>query len=66
MFKAFGVLFSTFAPLMWYRIAALVIKYRVALMVMLLAATAFMGYHASKVQLSYEFTNAIPTDNPGT
>lgn len=33
-------------------------------MVLLLAATAFMGYHASKVQLSYEFTNAIPTDNP--
>lgn len=49
---------------MWYRIAAFVIKFRVALMVILLAATAFMGYHASKVQLSYEFTNAIPTDNP--
>jgi predicted RND superfamily exporter protein len=49
---------------MWYRIAAFVIKFRVALMVTLLAATVFMGYHASKVQLSYEFTNAIPTDNP--
>mgnify|MGYP003339522394 CR=1 FL=1 len=23
-----------------------------------------MGYHASKVELSYEFTRAIPTDNP--
>ncbi|HYD21412.1 MAG TPA: RND transporter, partial [Flavipsychrobacter sp.] len=33
-------------------------------MVTLLVATSFMGYHASKVQLSYEFTNAIPTDNP--
>ena len=49
---------------MWYRIAAFVIKFRVALMVILLAATAFMGYQASKVELSYEFTNAIPTDNP--
>lgn len=26
--------------------------------------TAFMGYHASKVQLSYDFARAIPTDNP--
>jgi predicted RND superfamily exporter protein len=49
---------------MWYRIAAFVIKFRVTLMVILLLATAFMGYQASKVQLSYEFTNAIPTDNP--
>ena len=23
-----------------------------------------MGYYASKVKLSYEFTRAIPTDNP--
>jgi predicted RND superfamily exporter protein len=28
-----------------------------------LAATGIMGYYASKVELSYEFTNAIPTDN---
>ena len=49
---------------MWYRIAAFVIKFRITLMVTLLVATSFMGYHASKVQLSYEFTNAIPTDNP--
>ena len=32
-------------------------------MVLLLVATAFMGYEASKVQLSYEFSRAIPTDN---
>lgn len=33
-------------------------------MIILAAATAVMGYYASKVQLSYEFTRAIPTDNP--
>ncbi|MBS1777730.1 MAG: MMPL family transporter [Bacteroidetes bacterium] len=49
---------------MWHSIAAFIIKFRIALLVVLLAATAFMGYHASKVQLSYEFTNAIPTNNP--
>lgn len=26
--------------------------------------TVFMGYHASKVTLSYDFARAIPTDNP--
>lgn len=30
----------------------------------LLGATAFMAWHASKVKLSYEFSRAIPTDNP--
>ncbi len=49
---------------MWHSVAAFIIKFRIALLILLLAATAFMGYHASKVQLSYEFTNAIPTDNP--
>jgi predicted RND superfamily exporter protein len=49
---------------MWHRIAAFVIKFRVALLIILLVATSIMGYFASKVELSYEFTNAIPTDNP--
>lgn len=49
---------------MWHRIAAFIIKFRVTLLVLLLVATCVMGYYASKVELSYEFTNAIPTDNP--
>jgi uncharacterized protein len=49
---------------MWHRIAAFIIKFRVALLLILLATTAVMGYFATKVQLSYEFTTAIPTDNP--
>lgn len=49
---------------MWHKVAALIIKFRVALLVLLLAATAVMGFYATKVELSYEFTNAIPTDNP--
>ncbi|RYE25992.1 MAG: RND transporter [Sphingobacteriales bacterium] len=48
---------------MWHRLAAFIIKYRIALLVLLLAATAFMGYNARKVELSYEFTSAIPTNN---
>lgn len=49
---------------MWYRLGQFILRYRVALLVLLLALTAFMGYHASRVQLSYDFTRAIPIDNP--
>jgi len=49
---------------MWHRSASLIIKFRTLWLVMLLALTAIMGYYAVKVELSYEFTNAIPTDNP--
>ena len=49
---------------MWEAIARFVLKNRLILLVILLAATGFMAYHASKVELSYEFVRAIPTDNP--
>lgn len=49
---------------MWHRIAAFIIKFRVFLLVLLLVVTGIMGWYASKVELSYEFTSAIPTDNP--
>src|SRR4051812_49965101 len=49
---------------MWHNIAAIIIKYRIALLICLLADTAVMGYFASQVKLSYEFTSAVPTDNP--
>lgn len=48
---------------MWFSLARFVLRYRIALLLLLAAATAFMGYQASKVQLSYEFSRAIPTDN---
>jgi predicted RND superfamily exporter protein len=48
---------------MWHSIAAFIIKYRIALLIILLADTSFMGYHAMKVKLSYDFTSAVPTDN---
>ena len=49
---------------MWHRIAGFILKYRIALLIFLFAVTGLMGYFASKVELSYEFTRAIPTDNP--
>lgn len=49
---------------MWHRIADFVLRFRVPLLVLLFALTGVMGYYASKVEMSYDFTNAIPTDNP--
>ncbi len=49
---------------MWHRLAGFILKFRVVLLTLLLAITAIMGYYASKVELGYEFTKAIPTNNP--
>lgn len=49
---------------MWHRIADFVLRFRVILLILLFAITGVMGYYASKVELSYDFTSAIPTDNP--
>lgn len=49
---------------MWENIGRFVLKYRIPLVVLLAVSTAFMAWHASKVELSYEFSKAIPVDNP--
>ena len=49
---------------MWQRLGRFVVQFRLPLLLALLVITAGMGYLASKVELSYEFTRAIPLDNP--
>ncbi|HVI43575.1 MAG TPA: efflux RND transporter permease subunit [Chitinophaga sp.] len=49
---------------MWQRLAGLVLKYRLTLLLLLLASTGVMAYFASKVQMSYEYVSTIPHDNP--
>ncbi|HEX8332592.1 MAG TPA: MMPL family transporter [Segetibacter sp.] len=49
---------------MWYSLGRFILKFRLPLLILLFAATGVMAYFASKVQLSYEFARAIPTDNP--
>lgn len=48
---------------MWFKLGEWVLKNRIVLLLILLFSTGIMGYFASKVQLSYDFTRAIPTDN---
>lgn len=49
---------------MWKSIGKSVLRYRLPLSILLVVATVFMGWQASQVKLSYEFSRAIPTDNP--
>jgi predicted RND superfamily exporter protein len=49
---------------MWYKAGRFILQQRLFLLILLFAATLFMGWKASKVQLSYDFTRALPTDNP--
>jgi predicted RND superfamily exporter protein len=49
---------------MWLRLGQFILRYRIILLFVLVALTALMGYWASKMELSYDFARAIPTDNP--
>jgi len=49
---------------MWKALGAFILRNRLLLLLLLALVTGFMGWHASKVKLSYEFSKAIPTDNP--
>jgi len=48
----------------WHQLGKNIVKYKVAALLFLAMATLFMGYFAIQVKLSYEFTKAIPEDNP--
>lgn len=49
---------------MWRSLAIAILRFKYGLFAILLALTAFFGWHASQVKLGYEFARAIPTDNP--
>lgn len=49
---------------MWQRLGRFILTYRLPLLLLLAALTGFMVYHASKVELSYDFSKAIPVNNP--
>ncbi len=49
---------------MWYRLGQFILKNRVGALLLLLVLTCIMGYYAVQVKLSYDFTRAVPTDNP--
>ncbi len=49
---------------MWEALGRSILKYRLPLLLFMLTVTGLMGYYASKVEMSYDFSRAIPTDHP--
>jgi predicted RND superfamily exporter protein len=51
---------------MWNKIARLIIRYRIPLLVLIAGFTVVMGYHAQQVRMTYSAPQIIPIDNPNT
>ncbi|MDZ4794527.1 MAG: MMPL family transporter [Bacteroidota bacterium] len=49
---------------MWHRLGQFILTYRLPLLLILAALSGYMAYQASKVELSYDFSRAIPVNNP--
>jgi len=49
---------------MWLRLANAIIQFRALLLVLILIITAFMGWQASMVEMSYDLNRTVPGDDP--
>ena len=49
---------------MWRSFAGALLRNKAAFSVSVLLLTVFMGYEASKMELSYEFAKILPADDP--
>ena len=49
---------------MWNKVADFIIKFRLSLIIVIGLITIFMGYHASRVEMSYDFARTVPLDDP--
>jgi len=49
---------------MWNKIAQLIIRFRLFFIILIGLITAFMGYYATKVEMSYDFARTVPPDDP--
>ncbi len=49
---------------MWEQLGRAIIRYRFILLSVLIVTTGLFAYWASKVELGYEYTKAIPTNHP--
>jgi uncharacterized protein len=49
---------------MWNKIAQFIIQNRLSLIILIALITLFMGYHASKVQMSYDLNRTVPAQDP--
>jgi uncharacterized protein len=48
---------------MWSKVSDVIIRYRLYFMLVIAAITVFMGYHASRVELAYDFARTVPPND---
>jgi hypothetical protein len=49
---------------MWKRLAHIILKYRLYLIILIGLVTAFLGYHIQFIQWSYDLANIVPDKDP--
>lgn len=49
---------------MWNTLASVILRYRLPVLIALLAVTVFMGWQAQDVRMSYKFGGLLPEDDP--
>lgn len=49
---------------MWTRIAHIIIKYRLLLIIAIGLITLFMGYKAQEIEMTYDFAKVVPAHDP--
>ena len=57
------VAFTQHSEHMWQKVASFILRYRIPLLVFILIITAFMGYEAQFVTMSYKFGGILPEDD---
>ena len=48
---------------MWTKLSHTIIKFKLALVIILGLVTIYMGYRAQEIELSYDFAKAVPGDD---
>jgi predicted RND superfamily exporter protein len=49
---------------MWLKVSSIILRNKILLLGILLIVTAFLGYHAQKVEMSYEYASLLPSKDP--
>ena len=49
---------------MWTKFSHRIIRYRIVLVALIGVITVFMGYHARKIEMSYDLATVVPPDDP--
>jgi uncharacterized protein len=49
---------------MWLKVSGIILRNKILLLSILLVVTAFLGYHARRVEMSYEYASMLPKKDP--